>query len=230
MCGRFIFFETEKEKIESRFDIILDNNFSFSPSYNIAPSEESLIIINENGKRKIKIAKWGFVPSWYKGRENYKPLINLRDDTLITKSNFLYYLKNFRCLIPANGFYEWKDENGSKKPYLIFLKNLSLFSFGGVYNVLKIEDKELITFAIITTIPNKKIEFIHNRMPLILEKENEYYWLDDSIKDIKKIKNLISSINENEIDFYEVSTLVNNPENKFKELIFPYKGDKNLFN
>ncbi len=228
MCGRFIFFDTDK--IEDRFDVIIDKNLSLKPNYNIAPSEETLIIVIENGKRKAKIAKWGFIPSWSVEKEDFKQLINLRDDTLLSKKSFSYYLKNLRCLIPANGFYEWKEDGTLKKPYLIFLKDFSLFSFGGVYNIIKVEDNEIITFGIITINPNKKIETLHNRMPLILKRESEFLWLDKSLNDLNKIKDLLSPIDENLIEYYEVSPLVNNPENNFKELILPYKGERNLFN
>lgn len=210
--------------------MIIDKNLPLKPNYNVAPSEETLIIVNENGKRKAKIAKWGFVPSWSIDKENLRQLINLRDDTLLSKKGFSYYLKHSRCLIPANGFYEWKEEGAQKKPYLIFLKDFSLFSFGGVYNNIKIEDNEITTFAIITINPNKKIENLHNRMPLILKKESEFLWLDNSLYDLNKIKDLFSPIEEDLIDFYEVSPLVNNPENKFKELILPYKSERSLFN
>lgn len=227
MCGRFIFFEIDK--IEDRFDVILDKSLNFKPSYNIAPSEETLIIFNENNKRRADLFKWGFIPSWMRDKENLKPLINLRDDTLLNKESFSFYLKNNRCVIPANGFYEWKEENGVKKPYLIFLKDFSLFSFAGIFNKIKLNGEEIKSFAIITTEPNEKIKNIHNRMPVILKKEYEDFWLNNNLKDLNKIKNFLKPYPDVEIDFYEVSPFVNNPENKFKELIIPYNINKNLF-
>ncbi len=226
MCGRFIFFEVDK--IEYRFDIVLDKGLNFKPSFNIAPSEETLVIINENSKKRVDLFKWGFIPSWMKNKENLKPLINLRDDTLLNKENFSFYLKNNRCIIPANGFYEWKEENKTKKPYLIFLKDFKIFTFAGIYNIVQINDEIIKTFAIITTEPNEKIKNIHNRMPVILKKEDEDIWLDNNLKDLNELKKFIKPYPDEEIDFYKVSLLVNNPGNKFKELIIPYNKNSPL--
>lgn len=165
-----------------------------------------------------------------KNKESLKPLINLRDDTLLNKENFSFYLKNNRCIIPANGFYEWKEENKTKKPYLIFLKNFKIFSFAGIFNVAQIDGEIIKTFAIITTEPNEKIKNIHNRMPVILKKEDENIWLDNNLKDLNELKKFIKPYPDEEIDLYEVSPLVNNPDNKFEELILPFKKDRNLFN
>lgn len=225
MCGRFIFFEVDK--IEERFDITIDKNLNLKPSYNIAPSEETLLIFNESGLKKASLFKWGFIPSWAKDSKNIKPLINLRDDTLLNKETFSFYLKNRRCLIPANGFYEWKEENGSKKPYLFYLKDFSLFSFAGIYNIFN--DEDLKTFAIITTEPNEKVKKIHNRMPVILKKEYEKLWIDSEINDLNFLKKFLAPYPDDEMCFYEVSPIVNNAENKFKEVILPYKK-RDFFN
>lgn len=220
MCGRFVFFEPDK--IEDRFNVKLDKSLNINPSYNIAPTEETLIIINENDRKRADLFKWGFIPSWIKDKENFKPLINLRDDTLLNKQNFSYYLKNNRCLIPANGFYEWRILNGRKKPYFIYLKDFSLFFFAGVYNKIYLGESELKTFTIITTKSNEKLRLIHDRMPVILEKEVEEAWLDRGINDLSSLRKLIKPYKDIDIQFHEVSHLVNNPKNKFKELILPY--------
>lgn len=227
MCGRFIFFEVDK--IESRFDAIIEKTFNFSPSYNIAPGQDVPVIIKEEKFNKVKLMKWGLTPFWVKNLNEFKPFINVRKESFETKPHFYKYLKNKRCIIPSNGFYEWKKDEKRKIPYFISLLNQELFSFAGIYDIYKDKDNEIISFAIITTEPNGYIKEIHDRMPVILDKENEKIWLDNEYSDYENLIDLLKPFNENLMNIYEVSTSVNNPENNFKELILPYKRKDSLF-
>lgn len=227
MCGRFIFFEVDK--IESRFDAIIEKTFNFSPSYNIAPGQDIPVIIREEKLNKVKLMKWGLTPFWVKNLNEFKPFINVRKESFESKPHFYKYLKNKRCIIPSNGFYEWKKDEKRKIPYFISLLNQELFSFAGIYDIYKDKDNEIISFAIITTEPNAYIKEIHDRMPVILDKENEKIWLDNEYSNYENLLNLLKPFNENLINIYEVSTSVNNPENNFKELILPYKRKNSLF-
>ncbi|MGQ9845614.1 MAG: SOS response-associated peptidase [Caldisericia bacterium] len=227
MCGRFIFFEVDK--IESRFDAIIEKTFNFSPSYNIAPGQDLPVIIKEEKLNKVKFMKWGLTPFWVKNLNEFKPFINVRKESFETKPHFYKYLKNKRCIIPSNGFYEWKKDEKRKIPYFISLLNQELFSFAGIYDIYKDKDKEITTFAIITTEPNGYIKEIHDRMPVILDKENEKIWLDNEYSDYDNLIDLLKPFNENLMNIYEVSTSVNSPENNFKELILPYKRKDSLF-
>ncbi|HQN49343.1 MAG TPA: SOS response-associated peptidase, partial [Caldisericia bacterium] len=131
------------------------------------------------------------------------------------------------CLIPSNGFYEWKKEEKTKTPYLITLKDMEIFSFAGIFDIYKDEENEIMSFSIITTEPNNKIKKIHDRMPVILDKEREKIWLDYEYKGYDNLINFLTPFPDDLLDIFEVSNLVNNPENNFKELILPYKKDKN---
>lgn len=226
MCGRFIFFEVDK--IESRFDAIIEKTFNFSPSYNIAPGQDVPVIIRKEKFNKVELMKWGLTPFWVKDLKEFKPFINVRKESFLTKPHFFKYLKNKRCLIPSNGFYEWKKEEKSKTPYFISLKNQELFAFAGIYDIYKSEEKEIVSFAIITTEPNSEIKEIHDRMPVILNKENEDIWLNNEYNNYDNLINLLNPFPENLMNIYEISTSVNNPKNNYKELILPYKKDKNL--
>lgn len=227
MCGRFIFFEVDK--IESRFNAIIEKTFNFSPSYNIAPGQDVPVIIREEKLNKVKLMKWGLTPFWVKNLNEFKPFINVRKESFESKPHFYKYLKNKRCIIPSNGFYEWKKDEKRKIPYFISLLNQELFSFAGIYDIYKDEYKEITSFAIITTEPNANIKEIHDRMPVILDKENEKIWLDNEYEIYENLINLLKPFNENLINIYEVSTSVNNPENNYKELILPYKRKDSLF-
>ncbi|NLI56310.1 SOS response-associated peptidase [bacterium] len=225
MCGRFIFFEVDK--IPDRFDAIVEKTFNFSPNYNISPGQDVPIIIKEEKFNKVKLMRWGLTPFWVKNLKEFKPFINIRKESFLTKPHFYRYLKNRRCLIPSNGFYEWKKEEKTKTPYLITLKDMEIFSFAGIFDIYKDEENEIMSFAIITTEPNNKIKKIHDRMPVILDKEREKMWLDYEYKDYDNLIKFLTPYPDDLLDVYEVSTLVNNPESNYKELILPYKKDKN---
>ncbi|MEO0202236.1 MAG: SOS response-associated peptidase [candidate division WOR-3 bacterium] len=194
MCGRFARF-TSVEKIADyyKIDEILS---TLKISYNIAPSNDVLAIVFEDNKRKLKTFKWGFVPSW---NANLKPVINARIETLSQKPYFKRVIKN-KTLVVADGFFEWKD----KKPYYIYRNDNKPMLFAGIY------DNN--TCAIVTTHSNEKISKIHNRMPLII--------LEDFIDDFFKNDNFPNvSINNDLLDFCEVSKAVNNPNNNYEEII-----------
>lgn len=228
MCGRFIFFEVDK--VSSRFDAEIEKTFNFSPSYNIAPGQDVPIIVREEKFNKVYLMRWGLIPSWVKNLNEFKPFINVRRESFSTKPYFFKYLKEKRCIVPSNGFYEWKKEGNKKVPYFITIKDSEPFSFAGIFDVYKEDDIKIKTFAIITTEPNEKIKEIHNRMPVILDKEKEKIWLDYNLKEFDKLIKILEPYPEEYINLHEISPLVNNPENNFKELILPYKSDrKSLF-
>jgi len=197
MCGRFVRF-TSIEKIVDYYKIEEVLNI-LEPSYNIAPSNDILAILFEDNKRKLKSFKWGYVPSWNK---NLKPVINARAESLYEKPYFRNAIKKNRILIIADGFYEWKD----KQPYYIYRYDKKPFLFAGIYDNS--------TCAIITTEPNEKFKFIHNRMPAIILEDNidEFFKLDNIIE-------LLKPIPSDYIEFCKVSKAVNNPKNNYKELI-----------
>jgi putative SOS response-associated peptidase YedK len=211
MCGRYTL--TQPKKIKSRFNTNNDIK-SFNKSYNIAPSQYLPTII-KNSPKKITMMKWGFVPHW--GKDKNFNLINIRSDTVQQKPYFKNILSKNRCLVPSDGFFEWKKikvkGKEEKIPYYIHLKDKKLFSFAGIYNILKdAEGKEILTFAILTTKPNKLVKKIHNRMPVILKEEYEDKWLVKTTEN-KKLYKFLGPFPSKEMESYKISKKVNNPEN-----------------
>lgn len=217
MCGRFIFIEPED--IYDRFNIVEKPSLPLHPNYNVAPSQTFPVIIKEN-PHKIILMKWGLIPHWYKDAADFKGLINARGETVLQKPSFKDSFRNRRCIIPANGFYEWKKEGNKKIPYFIYLKGFKLFGFAGIYDRLQEEDGKILnTFSIITTEPNELISSIHNRMPVILSPDDENSWLDCTQTDTLNLLGLMKPYKAEEMDFYQVSSLVNNPRHNSPDLL-----------
>ncbi|HYE74962.1 MAG TPA: SOS response-associated peptidase, partial [Blastocatellia bacterium] len=176
MCGRFTLHHTEDEIIE-RF-AIAEVETDIGPRYNIAPSQNIAAII-EHEHCTLKAFKWGLVPSWAKDPTIGHRMINARAETLAEKPSYKQALAKRRCLIPADGFYEWKKAKGGNQPYHIRRRDGELFAFAGLWETWKDENGEkLETCTIITTEPNELMSTIHDRMPVILKPEHEELWLD----------------------------------------------------
>ncbi|NRD79524.1 SOS response-associated peptidase [Bacillus sp. BRMEA1] len=221
MCGRFTLTATIEELID-RFAIqsFLDEE-NYSPSYNIAPSQSVLAIINDGISNRMGFLKWGLIPPWSKDPSIGNKLINARAETLPEKPSFRHAFRKKRCLIVADSFYEWKRvDTKTKSPMRIKLKSEELFAMAGIWEHWKSpEGKSHYTCSVITTIPNKLMEDIHNRMPVILRQDDEKTWLNPSITDMQILQRLLEPYDENEMEAYEVSSLVNSPANNSIELI-----------
>jgi len=219
MCGRYTLTKPLKT-IESHFGLI-PINFDFNPSYNIAPGMVSPIVINHSGKRELTEMKWGLIPSWAKD-EKIK-LINARSETAHEKPSFKNSLQNQRCLIPADGFLEWQGKE--KQPYYIQLKNRPLFAFAGLWSTRNNpEGKSLNTYTILTTKANEKLAPIHERMPVILPREQYSTWLA-SDSSPNALRALLTPFPAGEVDFHPVSKEVNivSDSTNSKELLIPIK-------
>ena len=218
MCGRFALTDPLQILIE-KF-LIDDVQIELNPSYNIAPGTQiPAIILNEN-KRQLKTFFWGFIPHWQKKPSLSKTLINTRSETAYEKPTFRDAFAKRRCLIPANGFFEWQKEDGGKHPMYIKLQLRDHFTLAGIYEEIIYPGKgEMSTCAILTTNANKAMEPVHNRMPVILLKEHENLWLDTSTP-IEEIKNILIP-SEEILDIFKVSKIVNSPKNNFPQCIEP---------
>jgi putative SOS response-associated peptidase YedK len=193
------------------------------PHYNIAPGYNFPIVFDGGGENKVELMKWGLVPFWADDPKIGYRMINARAETLSTKPSFRKPLKSQRCLVPANGFYEWKKENG-KAPYFIKRKDNELFAMAGMYDVWQdAENKKLKTFTIVTVDANPMIRKIHDRMPAILEKEEEVVWLDGK-SEISKALNILKPYQGRDMVTYRVSEKVNKPIHDEPELIKPEIG------
>ena len=211
MCGRFT--AVDVKAIYEKYELS-DRLPSLQPSYNIAPSHEIPAIVGTNEGNRLLMLRWGLIPSWSKDDSFAFKMINARAETIDQKPSFKNLLTRRRCLIPADGFFEWKKEEKSKTPYRFILENEKPFAFAGLWDSWKNEKGEtLYTFTIVTTSPNKMIEEVHDRMPVILNDQGEKIWLDPNTEDKKVLKELLIPYPSELMDKYQVSSYVNSSRN-----------------
>lgn len=220
MCGRFVCKSVTEEIVEA-FGIDEVSAELAKPSYNIAPSQSVLVIIG-NDKRKLGRLQWGLVPSWAKDPEIGHKMINARAETLSEKPSFRDAFRKRRCLIIADGFYEWRKKGAGKAPMYIRLKSGRPFAMAGIYETwYSPEGKKLSTCAIITTDANDLMKPIHDRMPVIIPESEYERWLDRTITETEILQPLLVPYPANEMVAYEVSKEVNSPGNNTQKCIEP---------
>lgn len=221
MCGRFTLTASVDQLID-RFDIeFFLQEEEYNPSYNVAPSQSVLAVINDGARKRMGFLRWGLIPPWAKDMSIGYKMINARAETLTDKPSFRNAYKKKRCLIVADSFYEWKRiDSKTKIPMRIKLKSNDLFAMAGLWENWKSPDgNSIYSCSVITTSPNELVQDIHDRMPVILRPEDEKYWLDSSITDTTKLNPLLKPLDHALMEAYEVSPLVNSPKNNSIELI-----------
>lgn len=220
MCGRFTLIH-DLQSIAKAFNATTPASLQIVPHYNIAPTQNIVTVIREK-QNYLDVLRWGLIPSWAKEESIGSRMINARAETLAEKASFKRLLSSKRCLIIADGFYEWAQEPGTKAktPIYIKLKNDELFAFAGLWDSWKNPAGEQIrTCTIITTEPNELMSHIHNRMPAILAPEAREQWLDPTNRDVSILSNLLGPYPTEEMVARPVSRLVNNPKYDSAELI-----------
>lgn len=221
MCGRFALY-ADYEALLERFEIeeaALDRA-SYEENYNVAPSQQIAAVINDGKRNRLGTLRWGLIPSWAKDEKIGYKMINARAETAAEKPSFRSAFKKKRCLIPANAFYEWKKGQDGKTPMLIHLEGDELFAFAGLWESWESPEGEVVhSCTILTTQPNAVMADIHDRMPVILDKEAEKTWLDPNVQDPELLQKLIKPYEAEVLEAYEVSSAVNSPKNKGQELI-----------
>lgn len=223
MCGRYTLY-SDKKAIEDQFEVEVTDEELLKPDYNITPgSVRPVILTRGTNDRGVGALKWGLVPPFVKDLSEWKPMINARSETVNEKPSFRKAFERKRCIIPANGFYEWKDFGGGKKiPFYIRLLDRDLFGMGGIYEThTDQEGNKLHTFAILTTEANALIQPLHDRMPVILRNNDYNAWLDPVNPRPEMLQTLLSSYPTEDMSTFKVSTEVNNPENNRPDLISP---------
>jgi putative SOS response-associated peptidase YedK len=217
MCGRYSL--VPKADFAERFGV--ENlQLDLEPRYNIAPTQTTPVI-TRNSPNRAEEMRWGLVPFWAKDPSIGNKMINARAETVAEKPAFRKALAARRCLVPASGFYEWKRDAGGKVPHYIFLRDTGSFAFAGLYEIWKDQDGQVLkTYTIITTTPNELMETIHNRMPVILSREDEGLWLDKEA-DIPALLALLRPYPAEQMDAYVVSKAVNSPMHEGESLIEP---------
>ena len=218
MCGRFVRYSSIHEIIKE-FGVS-GPSFDLKSNYNIAPSQEIAIVINDREKR-LALCKWGFIPSWSKDPKIGYKMINARAESVAEKPSFKGAFKSKRILIPADGFYEWQKKGKTKTPVYIRLKSGKPFGFAGLFNIWTSRDgTQICTCTIITTEANNLLEPVHNRMPVIIGKGNHDQWLNPD-NNSEKLKVLLKPFKSEDMDYYGVSTLVNSPSHNSSDCIKP---------
>lgn len=219
MCGRYT--QTGKaEKVLVRFGVG-QNTTLFQPRYNIAPGQQAPVMVNDGG-RSLKMMQWGLIPSWAKESSIGNRMINARAETLAEKPSFKRLIGKRRCLVLADGFYEWRKEGKGKVPMRFTLRGGGPFSFAGLWDTWKKPDGgELFSFTIITTSANELLKLIHERMPVILDREGEDGWLNPEFTDTGKLLSLLMPYPAQMMEAYDVSPLVNSPRNDLPQCIEP---------
>lgn len=220
MCGRYAV-TSSPEAIRALFGYTEQPDFP--PRYNVAPSQPIAIVRLAEGKRSFALVRWGLLPSWVKDPKNFNLQINARGESLTERPAFQAAVKRRRCLIPADGFYDWKALGGRKQPYYVRAKSGEPLAFAGLWETwVGPNGEELETATIVTTRANHMLAEIHDRMPVIVPPEAFDMWLDCANVDAKTASVLITPAAEDLLEAYEVSLDVNRTANDNPKLIERY--------
>src|SRR5262245_28088305 len=223
MCGRISQSRGHRE-IEERFNLNLP--FEIPPRYNLCPGDQALVIVRVGDKKSLQMMKWGLIPSWAKDPKIGFQCINARAETVETKAAFKDAFFKRRCLVVADGFYEWKKLEGKKIPYRYILPKNQIFTMAGLWDRWQAPLGEVLTFTIVTTDANELVNQAHNRMPVILDRGEEDLWLDLKT-DRETLRRLLKPHPQEAMQAYEVSSKVNSGKNDSPELIEPVLPVKN---
>jgi putative SOS response-associated peptidase YedK len=214
MCGRYRL-SRRKQAIEEYFEAV-SHDLDWAPRYNIAPTQP-VAVIRQHPKqliREFSLLRWGLIPHWAKHSSIASNTINAKSETAATKPAFRDPFRLRRCLIPADGFYEWKRTGTSKQPYCFEVNEGELFAFAGLWDGWKDSSGKWVkTCSILTTAPNEVTSAVHDRMPVILEPDCYDLWLDPGVQDVAVVSELLKSYSAQQMRCYPVSTRVNNIAN-----------------
>jgi putative SOS response-associated peptidase YedK len=215
MCGRYRL-SRRKQLVEEYFDSAPWDDDDWNPRYNIAPTQ-SVPVIRQNPKepvRQLSLMKWGLIPSWAKDSSVAAQMINARSETASVKPAFRDALKSRRCLIPADGFYEWKRDGKTKQPCCFEVNGGELFAFAGLWDRWKDQSGNWVkTCSILTTIPNAVTSPVHDRMPVILGPDSYDLWLDPGMTRIEAVSDLLRPCDARQMRCFPVSTRINHVAN-----------------
>jgi putative SOS response-associated peptidase YedK len=199
-----------------------------SPRYNIAPTQPVLTVRKEQGKksRKFTTMRWGLIPSWATDMKIGNQTLNARSETVTTAPSFRESILTKRCLIPADGFYEWRPMGSVKQPYCFEVGEGDLFALAGLWDQWKSPDDEIIeSCTILTTTPNSLVADMHDRMPVIVTPDKYEVWLDPDVTDFDAIRDILKPYDADQMRRYPVSTKLNNSQNEGAEFAAPVKLD-----
>jgi putative SOS response-associated peptidase YedK len=218
MCGRYSLHTPEQ--ITTKYGI-KKVNVSISPHYNIAPGSSNPVILRQS-PLSVKLMRWGLIPSYAKDINLGYRLINARSETIDTKPTFRRLLSQNRCIIPANGYFEWQKHEGGKIPYYFHAPDSDLLSFAGLFDTWKdAEGVEIQSYTILTRQANKQVDSIHHRMPVIVLDNQIEKWLDHKQHKPEAALKILADKVSVDVDYQPVSTAVNSASNDEPEVIKP---------
>ena len=225
MCSRFAL-KTSAAQVASFLGV--EESFQWNPRYNVAPSQKIPVAVRElgQGKRRVKLLHWGFAATWHQGG---RLLVNARSEDLRDKPLFQESFEKWRCLIPIDGFYEWRHEARETKPFFIRLKSGKPFALAGLWAPQPFHGQTTDSCAILTTAPNDTVKAIHERMPVIVDPKNFSLWLDsEDVRDFAKIEELFKPYPAEKMEAFEVDTWVNDPRNDGPRCVTPFQNPGTL--
>jgi putative SOS response-associated peptidase YedK len=224
MCGRFVI-TSAPEALRRLFGYIDQPNFP--PRYNVAPTQPVPVVIVGSGARQFRLMRWGLIPAWVKDPRNFALLINARAETVLDKPAFKNAFRRRRCLIPADGYYEWSQSESRKRPYFIHARDDQPFGFAGLAETwIGPNGEELDTVAILTTAANAELTVLHPRVPVTIAPGDFDRWLDCTHEDAGDAMALLAAPGEGEFVWHQVSTRVNRVANDDAQLILPISAEE----
>jgi putative SOS response-associated peptidase YedK len=224
MCGRFVI-TSPPAAVRQVFGYAEQPNFP--PRYNIAPTQPIPVVILENGARHFKLMRWGLIPAWVKDPRNFSLLINARSETVLDKPAFKNAIKRRRCLIPADGYYEWQTAGGRKRPYFIHRGDGALFGLAGLAETwVGPNGEEQDTVAIVTAPASRDLAVLHHRVPVTIGESDFERWLDGLNHDADSVMALLVGPEVGEFAWHEVSTRVNAHANDDAQLTLPITDEQ----
>lgn len=220
MCGRY-FLKSKPDEVGRLFDLDIQDNFP--PRYNIAPTQPVAIIMqNHRGHRDYALMRWGFIPGWQKSPMT-RPFYNARAETVMEKTSFRSAYKRRRCLVPANGYYEWREDGaGDRQPYCVRRENADLFAFGGIWETATDPDGgEIDTVAILTNRAGADLRADFPRAPVVVDAKHFSIWLEADERDTDMLEDLLAPAPQGSWGYFAVSAAVNNARHDGPGLIEP---------
>ena len=225
MCGRYVAAAPPSE-IAKYFAAAAPTETVLEPSYNVAPTNEVYAVVERDDERRLEPLRWGLVPLWAKDLAIGSKMINARAEGIAKKNAYRHAFRKQRCIIPADGFFEWKVVEGQKRKQPMYIHRVDgePLAFAGLWETWRgpeRNDEPLYTCTIITTSANETMAPVHNRMPVILPPDRWEQWLDPDMQDIDELEKFLLPAPSSLLTLYPVSTAVNHVRNKGPELIVP---------
>ena len=224
MCGRFVI-TSPPEALRRIFGYLEQPNFP--PRHNIAPTQPVPVVLLEHGARHFRLMRWGLIPSWVKDPREFTLLINARSETVLEKPAFKNAIRRRRCLIPADGYFEWQVVDGRKRPYFIYRRDQKPLGLAGLAESwMGPNGEELDTVAIVTAAASPELSALHTRVPVTIDEADFARWLDCGEDSAEPVIKLMAPPRGGTFTWHEVSTRVNRTDNDDAQLILPITDEQ----